>query len=106
MKLSQTALFILVLVFTSSVFKSTTATFPIGRSASVSVSVSAPSGFGCGKKCELRCSRSGRRDRCLEYCGVCCGKCSGCVPAGPYADKAQCPCYRDMKNTKGSSTCP
>ncbi|CAH1421182.1 unnamed protein product [Lactuca virosa] len=108
MKLPLAALLILALVFTSSVFKSVIATTPTAASAStsVSISVSGPGRFGCNKKCELRCSRSGRRDRCLDYCGICCGKCSGCVPAGPYADKAECPCYRDMKNPKGTSKCP
>ncbi|KVI08947.1 peamaclein-like [Cynara cardunculus var. scolymus] len=68
----------------------------------------APSGFGfeCDAKCAYRCSRSGWKDQCLKYCGICCGKCKGCVPSGPYADKAQCPSYRDLKNPKGRDKCP
>ncbi|KAD0377767.1 hypothetical protein E3N88_12447 [Mikania micrantha] len=62
--------------------------------------------LGCDKKCTNRCSRSGWKDRCLKYCGICCGKCKGCVPSGPYADKAECPCYRDLKNPKGRDKCP
>ncbi|KAI3679169.1 hypothetical protein L2E82_51641 [Cichorium intybus] len=60
----------------------------------------------CDGKCAYRCSRSGWKDRCLKYCGICCEKCKGCVPSGPYADKAQCPCYRDLKNPKGRDKCP
>ncbi|GJV95375.1 gibberellin regulated protein [Tanacetum coccineum] len=62
--------------------------------------------LGCDSKCANRCSRSGWPDRCLKYCGICCGKCNGCVPSGPFADKAQCPCYRDLKNPKGKDKCP
>ncbi|KAJ9540793.1 hypothetical protein OSB04_027299 [Centaurea solstitialis] len=81
-------------------------------SASATVESPAPSpspggfGIGCDAKCAYRCSRSGWKDRCLKYCGICCGKCKGCVPSGPYADKAQCPCYRDLKNPKGRDKCP
>ncbi|KAJ9562337.1 hypothetical protein OSB04_007497 [Centaurea solstitialis] len=93
MKLSSfTILIIITLLFTSAI-----ATSPISSS---------PGGFGCDNKCEVRCSRSGWKDRCLKYCGICCGKCNGCVPSGPYASKAQCPCYRDMKNPKGRDKCP
>ncbi|PWA90728.1 Gibberellin regulated protein [Artemisia annua] len=72
----------------------------------VESSITSTSEFGCDKKCELRCSRSGRRDRCLQYCGICCGKCNGCVPLGPYADRAECPCYHDLKSSKGTHKCP
>ncbi|KAI3785121.1 hypothetical protein L1987_44233 [Smallanthus sonchifolius] len=95
MKFSFVVLLIIALHFTTTV--------------AVSLSgapVSSPSKFGCDKKCELRCSRSGFRDKCLKFCGICCDKCNGCVPSGPYADKAQCPCYRDMKNPKGKDKCP
>ncbi|GKD29020.1 gibberellin regulated protein [Tanacetum coccineum] len=62
--------------------------------------------FGCDDKCGKRCANAGYKERCLKYCGICCGKCQGCVPSSPYADKAECPCYRDMKNSKGKSKCP
>ncbi|KAK9067014.1 hypothetical protein SSX86_014338 [Deinandra increscens subsp. villosa] len=94
--ISFAALLLLALLFTS-----TYAISPTGAPGP-----SPASKFGCDKKCELRCSRSGWRDRCLKYCGICCGKCNGCVPSGPYANKAQCPCYRDMKNPKGRDKCP
>ncbi|KAI3500365.1 hypothetical protein L1887_36186 [Cichorium endivia] len=98
---SATALILLALLFTSSVIESSITTSPTGAP------VPSPSGsFGCDKKCELRCSRSGWRKMCLKLCGICCGKCKGCVPSGPYANKAQCPCYRDMKNKKGKDKCP
>ncbi|PWA68223.1 Gibberellin regulated protein [Artemisia annua] len=100
MKPSFVVLLILAILFTSSVFESINAISP------TSAPVSTPSKFGCDKKCELRCSRSGWRDRCLKYCGICCGKCNGCVPSSPYVSKSQCPCYRDMKNPKGKDKCP
>ncbi|XP_030472310.1 peamaclein-like [Syzygium oleosum] len=59
----------------------------------------------CNSKCAVRCSKAGRKDRCLEYCGICCGKCH-CVPSGRYGNKDECPCYRDMKNSKGQPKCP
>ncbi|CAI0451859.1 unnamed protein product [Linum tenue] len=45
------------------------------------------------------------KDRCLKYCGICCDKCQ-CVPSGTYGNKDECPCYRDMKNSKGKPKCP
>ncbi|KAK7842369.1 gibberellin-regulated protein 10 [Quercus suber] len=45
------------------------------------------------------------QDRCLKYCGICCEKCH-CVPSGTYGNKDECPCYRDLKNSKGKSKCP
>ncbi|KAJ0704090.1 putative gibberellin regulated protein [Helianthus annuus] len=62
--------------------------------------------LGCDDKCEKRCAKSGYKERCLKYCGICCEKCQGCVPSTPYADKAECPCYRDLKNPKGKDKCP
>ncbi|KAE9446469.1 hypothetical protein C3L33_21645, partial [Rhododendron williamsianum] len=59
----------------------------------------------CGSKCSVRCSKAGRKDRCLKYCGICCDKCH-CVPSGTYGNKDECPCYRDMKNSKGKPKCP
>ncbi|KAJ4701659.1 Gibberellin-regulated protein [Melia azedarach] len=59
----------------------------------------------CDSKCSVRCSRAGMKDRCLKYCGICCEKCD-CVPSGTYGNKNECPCYRDMKNSKGKPKCP
>ncbi|KAL8554662.1 hypothetical protein ACS0TY_002738 [Phlomoides rotata] len=59
----------------------------------------------CGSGCKQRCARAGVQDRCLKYCGICCAKCN-CVPSGTYGNKHQCPCYRDMVNSKGKPKCP
>ncbi|XP_024973136.1 peamaclein-like [Cynara cardunculus var. scolymus] len=59
----------------------------------------------CDSKCAVRCSKAGRQDRCLKYCGICCEECQ-CVPSGTYGNKDECPCYRDKKNSKGTSKCP
>ncbi|KAH6792228.1 Gibberellin-regulated family protein [Perilla frutescens var. hirtella] len=59
----------------------------------------------CGKKCGVRCSKAGLKKRCLKYCGICCAACK-CVPTGTYGNKSECPCYRDMLNSKGNSKCP
>ncbi|XP_047342245.1 peamaclein-like [Impatiens glandulifera] len=59
----------------------------------------------CDPKCDARCSKAGRKDRCLEYCGICCRDCH-CVPSGTYGNKDECPCYRDKKNSKGQPKCP
>ncbi|KAL2254585.1 UNVERIFIED_CONTAM: Snakin-1 [Sesamum indicum] len=59
----------------------------------------------CNRSCGLRCARAGVKDRCLKYCGICCAKCK-CVPSGTYGNKHQCPCYRDMRNSKGTPKCP
>uniref|UniRef100_A0A1J3H1U8 Gibberellin-regulated protein 10 n=2 Tax=Noccaea caerulescens TaxID=107243 RepID=A0A1J3H1U8_NOCCA len=59
----------------------------------------------CDGKCNVRCSKAGRQDRCLKYCNICCQKCD-CVPSGTYGNKDECPCYRDMKNSKGTPKCP
>ncbi|KAK8683904.1 hypothetical protein V6N13_039949 [Hibiscus sabdariffa] len=64
----------------------------------------AGSGF-CNSKCAVRCSKAGVKDRCLKYCGICCEKCH-CVPSGTFGHKDECPCYRDMKNSKGNPKCP
>ncbi|KZV19780.1 gibberellin-regulated protein 10 [Dorcoceras hygrometricum] len=60
----------------------------------------------CDDKCAVRCSKAGLRDRCLKYCGICCVACDECVPSGTYGNKDECPCYRDMKNSKGNPKCP
>ncbi|KAI3453912.1 hypothetical protein Pfo_010575 [Paulownia fortunei] len=59
----------------------------------------------CNSKCGERCSKAGLKKRCLKYCGICCAACN-CVPPGTYGNKDQCPCYRDMKNSKGKPKCP
>ncbi|KAK2660177.1 hypothetical protein Ddye_006710 [Dipteronia dyeriana] len=59
----------------------------------------------CDSKCKVRCSKAGVYDRCLKYCGICCEKCN-CVPSGTYGHKDECPCYADMKNSKGKPKCP
>ncbi|KAK6160637.1 hypothetical protein DH2020_004018 [Rehmannia glutinosa] len=59
----------------------------------------------CEKKCGVRCSKAGVKDRCLKYCGICCEECK-CVPSGTYGNKHECPCYRDKKNNKGKPKCP
>ncbi|EEF52313.1 peamaclein [Ricinus communis] len=88
MKPSFVALFLVCFVLTSSLFEVTVA----------------GSGF-CDSKCEKRCEKAGVKDRCLKYCGICCEKCK-CVPSGTYGNKHECPCYRDMKNSKGKPKCP
>ncbi|KAG8378293.1 hypothetical protein BUALT_Bualt08G0122400 [Buddleja alternifolia] len=62
------------------------------------------SGF-CHPRCAARCEMVGRQDGCIQYCGICCEKCH-CVPSGTCGNKDDCPCYRDMKNSKGEPKCP
>ncbi|XP_058224969.1 peamaclein-like [Rhododendron vialii] len=59
----------------------------------------------CDSKCGVRCSKAGREDRCLKYCGIRCEECN-CVPSGTSGNKDECPCYRDKKNSKGNPKCP
>ncbi|KAH7523702.1 peamaclein [Ziziphus jujuba] len=59
----------------------------------------------CDSKCSERCKLAGVKDRCVKYCGICCEKCQ-CVPSGTYGNKHECPCYRDLKNSKGKPKCP
>ncbi|CAL0305796.1 unnamed protein product [Lupinus luteus] len=59
----------------------------------------------CDSKCSVRCSKAGVQDRCLKFCGICCEKCK-CVPSGTYGHKDECPCYRNLKNSKGKGKCP
>ncbi|XP_019058201.1 PREDICTED: peamaclein-like isoform X2 [Tarenaya hassleriana] len=68
--------------------------------------VEVSAGLGCGKKCGVRCSKAGVKERCLKYCGICCVKCKGCVPSGTYGNKHECACYRSLKNSKGKPKCP
>ncbi|KAJ8773288.1 hypothetical protein K2173_028465 [Erythroxylum novogranatense] len=88
MKSFLATLLLVCLVFTSSFFEVT----------------SAGSGI-CDSKCGVRCAKAGFMDRCLKYCGICCEKCK-CVPSGTYGNKHECPCYRNLKNSKGKSKCP
>ncbi|XP_050208253.1 peamaclein-like [Mercurialis annua] len=64
-----------------------------------------PTPSDCDLKCGQRCAAAGYEDRCLKYCGICCEQCK-CVPSGTYGNKSECPCYRDKKNSKGTSKCP
>ncbi|MQL94649.1 hypothetical protein Taro_027305 [Colocasia esculenta] len=60
----------------------------------------------CDTKCKTRCSKAGRRDRCLLYCGICCKSCN-CVPSGTYGNMDECPCYRDKLTSDGRKhKCP
>ncbi|ESQ51071.1 hypothetical protein EUTSA_v10022920mg [Eutrema salsugineum] len=59
----------------------------------------------CGGKCEVRCKKSGMKDRCLNYCGICCKECK-CVPSGTYGNKDECACYRDKLSSKMTPKCP
>ncbi|KAM5565804.1 peamaclein [Rosa sericea] len=88
MKLVVATFMLVCLVLGSSVFETTMAGSPF-----------------CDSKCGVRCSKAGYMDRCLKYCGICCEKCN-CVPSGTYGNKDECPCYRDLKNSKGNPKCP
>ncbi|CAN8311928.1 unnamed protein product [Cochlearia groenlandica] len=59
----------------------------------------------CGEKCNVRCSKAGQHELCIKDCNICCEKCN-CVPSGTYGNKDECPCYRDIKNSKGGPKCP
>ncbi|KAL2906468.1 Gibberellin-regulated protein 8 [Bienertia sinuspersici] len=61
-------------------------------------------GIDCGSKCATRCSKSGHA-ACMTFCQKCCERCR-CVPSGTYGNKHECPCYRDMRNSKGGPKCP
>ncbi|KAF4364364.1 hypothetical protein CsatB_005280 [Cannabis sativa] len=94
MKLSFVAFFLCALLLISS---SSTMAYP---------SSSSEDGGGvCGEKCKNRCSKAGMLDRCMKYCGICCEQCK-CVPSGTYGNKHECPCYKDLKNSKGKPKCP
>ncbi|XP_004501536.1 peamaclein-like [Cicer arietinum] len=72
---------------------------------SSSLDISLAGSTFCDTRCGERCSKASFQDRCLKYCGICCEKCN-CVPSGTYGNKDECPCYRDMKNSKGQGKCP
>ncbi|PIM98103.1 hypothetical protein CDL12_08258 [Handroanthus impetiginosus] len=65
----------------------------------------APAPRTCNAMCSTRCAKSGIPKRCFKYCCICCKKCK-CVPSGTYGNKSECPCYRDMVNSKGKPKCP
>ncbi|KAL0431518.1 UNVERIFIED_CONTAM: Peamaclein [Sesamum radiatum] len=65
----------------------------------------APVAGSCNAMCSARCAKAGIPKRCFKYCCVCCDKCK-CVPSGTYGNKSECPCYRDMLNSKGTPKCP
>ncbi|KAM0067994.1 putative gibberellin regulated protein [Helianthus debilis subsp. tardiflorus] len=94
-------LLIATLLFTAAMGSTPTATNGASLAPSPTLGT-----FGCDTKCGNRCANAGYKERCLKYCGICCDKCQGCVPSSPYADKAECPCYRDLKNSKGKDKCP
>ncbi|VVA90862.1 unnamed protein product [Arabis nemorensis] len=81
--------FVIVLLLTSSFFELSSADSPAA----------------CGGKCNVRCAKASQHEECLKYCNICCGKCN-CVPSGTFGNKDECPCYRDMRNSKGGSKCP
>ncbi|KAK1440690.1 hypothetical protein QVD17_06519 [Tagetes erecta] len=95
--LAISILFITTLLFTSSIVTvHSTTTASLAPSPTLDT-------LGCDSKCGKRCANAGYKERCMTYCGICCDKCYGCVPSSPYADKAECPCYRDLKNSKGKA---
>ncbi|GLJ27787.1 hypothetical protein SUGI_0545350 [Cryptomeria japonica] len=59
----------------------------------------------CDKECNRRCSKASLHNRCLKYCRICCEKCN-CVPPGTYGYGDVCPCYANLKNSKGGHKCP
>ncbi|KAJ8769311.1 hypothetical protein K2173_002515 [Erythroxylum novogranatense] len=73
--------------------------------ASVENGPTVPLPGSCESKCGVRCSKTGYQKRCFKYCMICCNECK-CVPSGTYGNKSECPCYRDKKNSKGTSKCP
>ncbi|XP_019094905.1 PREDICTED: gibberellin-regulated protein 8-like [Camelina sativa] len=88
MKLIVVQFFIISLLFTSSFFALSSAD------------------SSCGEKCNVRCSKNDRKhEECIKDCNICCEKCN-CVPSGTYGNKDECPCYRDIKNSKGGPKCP
>ncbi|XP_010475932.1 PREDICTED: gibberellin-regulated protein 8-like isoform X1 [Camelina sativa] len=90
MKLIVIQFFIISLLLTSSFFE-----------------ISSADSSACGGKCTVRCSKNDRQhEECIKDCNICCQKCNNCVPSGTYGNRDECPCYRDMKNSKGGSKCP
>ncbi|KAF1896424.1 hypothetical protein Lal_00034122 [Lupinus albus] len=50
----------------------------------------------CGGKCNYRCSKASRPNRCLRACNTCCERCN-CVPPGTSGNTELCPCYANME---------
>ncbi|CAI9752890.1 unnamed protein product [Fraxinus pennsylvanica] len=99
MKLFFFTLFLLSLILSSSFTTLTAATPPPTEPAPT------PTPGSCDALCKARCAKAGIQKRCLNFCGICCSKCN-CVPSGTYGNKSECPCYRDMLNSKGKPKCP
>ncbi|MCO5577621.1 hypothetical protein L7F22_031452 [Adiantum nelumboides] len=59
----------------------------------------------CEGKCKYRCSKTFRFKLCYKYCLICCNKCK-CVPPGTAGNREKCPCYANLKNSKGTGKCP
>eukprot|EP00249_Psilotum_nudum_P004503 c18014_g1_i2 orf=246-581(-) len=59
----------------------------------------------CPAACTYRCSKASKHKPCIFYCNLCCSKCL-CVPPGTFGHKELCPCYNNMKNSRGGPKCP
>ncbi|EOA34827.1 hypothetical protein CARUB_v10022405mg [Capsella rubella] len=80
--------------------------FVISLLLTSSLFVLSNAGSECNGKCNVRCAKADRtHGECLQDCNICCEKCK-CVPSGTFGNKDECPCYRDLKNSKGGSKCP
>ncbi|KAH7439880.1 hypothetical protein KP509_04G080000 [Ceratopteris richardii] len=64
------------------------------------------SSVDCESKCQYRCSKSSRWKICYRDCVACCRACDGCVPPGTAGNREVCPCYANLKNSKGTGKCP
>ncbi|KAL2932838.1 Gibberellin-regulated protein 8 [Bienertia sinuspersici] len=101
-KFSYATILMISLVLTSAIVEIADAMSTAPTSSPVQAPPGVP-GF-CVSKCGWRCSRN-PRNLCKKLCMTCCAKCK-CVPSGPFADKSECPCYRDIMNNEGQSKCP
>ncbi|XP_021714401.1 peamaclein-like [Chenopodium quinoa] len=95
MKLVIATLSIVILVLASSF---------VHPSMALNDTIKPNTNLDCGSLCGARCSKAGH-EGCMKFCQICCQKCN-CVPSGTYGNKHQCPCYRDMRNSKGKPKCP
>ncbi|XP_019433064.1 PREDICTED: gibberellin-regulated protein 3-like [Lupinus angustifolius] len=59
----------------------------------------------CAGKCNYRCSKASRPNRCLRACNTCCERCN-CVPPGTSGNTEVCPCYANMETDGGKKKCP
>ncbi|KAL2499615.1 Gibberellin-regulated protein 8 [Abeliophyllum distichum] len=100
-------LFLVSLIFSSSFITLTAAAAPTSTLTSIPTPTPTPTPIpgSCDAMCKTRCAKAGIQKRCLNFCGICCSKCQ-CVPSGTYGNKSECPCYRDMVNSKGKPKCP